>query len=151
MKMGKLSGILLGMLMAAAVACAQGAQDVATMSEVLGLEQTWVKSQQTNDVELLKPLLADNIVDTSPEGKLIIGKEAVVADAKAIRWSTAEYTEMRIAVFADAAVATAVFTGQGTDRGGKAVKVHERFTDTWIKAADGSWRCVASHGSTIRN
>jgi hypothetical protein len=27
---------------------------------------------------------------------------------------------------------------------------HERWTDTWVKMPNGSWQCVASHGSEIK-
>jgi ketosteroid isomerase-like protein len=149
MKTSNLIFALLASVTLTGPASAQASGDVATMTDVLALEQTWLKSEQTNDVELLKPLLADTIVDTTTDGKLLTGKDAAIADAKAVRWSSAEYTEMRIAVYGSTAIATAVFTGQGTDGAGKAVSAHERFTDAWVKMPDGSWRCVATHGSTL--
>jgi ketosteroid isomerase-like protein len=99
---------------------------------------------------LLKPLIAEDIAYTSPDGKLMTGAEAVLADAVSVKWSRAEYTEMKITVYAETAVVTAVFTGKGTDRAGKPVNVHERFTDTWVRS-HGHWRCIATHGSDIKN
>ncbi|HEV7432850.1 MAG TPA: nuclear transport factor 2 family protein, partial [Steroidobacteraceae bacterium] len=141
---------LIGAVLLTSTARAQGANDVATLSDIVALEQTWLKSQQTNNTEILTPLLADNIADTSTEGKLMSGKAAVIADAKSVQWSSAEYTDMQVAVYGDAAIATAVFTGKGVDSAGHAVNVHERYTDTWVKMSDGHWRCVASHGSLIK-
>jgi ketosteroid isomerase-like protein len=117
----------------------------------VALEQTWLKSQQTNNTELLAPLLADNILDTSTDGKLMTGKDAVIADAKSVKWSHAQYTDMQVAVYGDTAIAAAIFAGQGTDNNGKPVNVRERYTDTWVKMPDGPWRCVATHGSVIKN
>jgi ketosteroid isomerase-like protein len=150
MKTRNLIWCLLGTVILTNTAWAQGANDVGTMSKVVALEQTWLRSQQTNDIEVLKPLLADNIADTSAEGKLMSGKDAAIADAKSVKWSSAEYTELQIAVYGDTAVATGVFTGKGTDSAGKPVNVRERFTDTWVKMADAQWRCVATHGSVIK-
>jgi ketosteroid isomerase-like protein len=142
---------LLGTVILTSTASAQTGKDVGTLSEIVALEQTWLRSEQTNNTDLLTPLLADNIVDTSIDGKLMTGKAAVIADAKSVKWSSAEYTEMQVAVYGDTAIATAVYTGRGTDRAGKPVNVHERFTDTWVKMSDGQWLCVATHGSVIKN
>jgi uncharacterized protein (TIGR02246 family) len=144
-----LIGCLLGAVILTNVASAQSSKDVGTLSSVVALENTWLKSQQDNDTALLAPLLTDNIVDTSTEGKLMTGKEAVLADAKSVKWSSAAYTEMQVAVHGETAIATGVFTGKGTDDKGKAINVHERFTDTWVKQSDGQWRCAATHGSLI--
>ena len=151
MKIKNLVWCLLGTMIMSGAASAQAAKDVGVMSDVLALEQTWLKSQQTNNTELLAPLLADNIADTTTDGKLMTGKDAAIADGKSVKWNSAEYTEMRIAVYGDTAIATAVFLGQGTDSSGKPVNVHERFTDTWVKMSDGQWRCVATHGSPIKS
>lgn len=35
---------------------------------VTAAEHQWLKSQQTNNVELLAPLLADKVVETTDEG-----------------------------------------------------------------------------------
>ena len=126
------------------------ASDLSGASQaVLALEQKWLQSQKTNDASLLEPLLADNIADTSTEGKLMSGKAAVIKDAKAVKWTSAEYTDMQVTIHGDAAIVTGIFNGKGTDMAGKPVSVHERFTDTWVKTSDGKWLCVASHGSNI--
>jgi ketosteroid isomerase-like protein len=145
----KLSFCLLGLWALSGAAWAQGAKDVATLTDIVALEQTWLKSQQTNDSTVLAPLLADTIADTSTEGKLMSGKDAAIADAKSVHWSKAEYTEMQVNVYGDTAIATGIFTGTGKDTAGKPVDVHERFTDTWVRMSDGKWRCVATHGSVI--
>ena len=94
---------LLGALLLTSTAAAQGAKDVATLSTIVALEQTWLKSQQTNNAEILAPLLADNIADTSTEGTLMSGRAAAIADAKSVKWSSAEYTGLRAKITPKAA------------------------------------------------
>jgi ketosteroid isomerase-like protein len=111
-------------------------------------ELEWLKAQQTNNVDLVAPLLADKIVETNGEGKVFNGKDAVLADAKTQTWSSVEYKDLKVTVFGHTAIATGTFVGKGT-MGGKTLDLHERFTDTWVKM-DGKWLCVASHDSGIK-
>ncbi len=131
---------------AAAPAATPGADEQA----VTAAEQQWLKAQQTNNVELLAPLLADKVVETSDEGKVFAGKDAVLADAKSEIWSSADYTDLKVAVFGHTAIATGAFVGKGKDATGKPLDVQVRFTDTWVKMADGKWLCVATHDSPLK-
>jgi len=115
---------------------------------VTAAEHQWLKSQQTNNVDLLAPLLADKVVETTDEGKVRAGKEAVLAAAKAGTWSSVEYTDLKVTVFGHTAIATGTFTGKGTNAG-KPVDVRERFTDTWVMT-DGKWLCVATQDSPLK-
>lgn len=117
---------------------------------VTAAEQQWLKSQQTNNTALLAPLLADNVMETTDEGKLISGKDAVLADAKSEVWSSAAYGDLKVTVFEHTAIATGTFTGKGKDAAGKPIDARVRFTDTWVKTAGGKWLCVASHDSPIK-
>lgn len=118
---------------------------------VTAAENQWLKSQQTNNAELLAPLLADKVVETSSEGKVYAGKDAVIADAKSDTWSSAEYTDLKVTVFGGhTAVATGTFVGKGTDAAGKPLTERVRFTDTWVKMANGKWLCVATHDSPTK-
>jgi Domain of unknown function (DUF4440) len=141
---------LLCALMLAAVERARADSDVDTLVAIMSVEQTWLKSEVTNNPDLIGPLLADNIVDTTVEGKLLTGKEAVIADAKTVKWSQAEYQNIQIAVHGDTAIATAIFNGKGADTAGKPVDVHEQFTDVWVRMSSGQWQCVATHGTLIK-
>jgi len=116
---------------------------------VTAAEHQWLKSQQTNNVELLAPLLADKVVETTDEGKVRAGKDAVLAAAKANKWSSAEYTDLKVTVFGDTAIATGTFTGKGTDGAGKPIDARVRFTDTWVMA-NGKWLCVATQDSPLK-
>ena len=117
---------------------------------VLAAEHQWLKSQQTNNVELVAPLLADKVVGTTDEGKVLAGRDAVLADEKSTTWSSADYTDMNVTVFDRTAIATGTFTGRGKDAAGKPLDVRERFTDTWVKMANGKWQCVATQDSPLK-
>ena len=115
---------------------------------VTAAEHQWLKSQQTNNVDLLAPLLADKVVETTDEGKVRTGKEAVLAAAKSDNWSSAEYTDLKVTVFGHTAIATGTFTGKGLVAG-KPVDARVRFTDTWVMM-NGKWLCVATHDSSLK-
>ena len=117
---------------------------------VAALEQQWLQSQKTNNADLVAPLLADKFVDTGSDGK-VMNKAEALAQAKATKYVSAEYQDVKVTVFGDTAIATGGFKGKGTDASGKPMDVHERWTDTWVKMPSGKWQCVATHGSTIVN
>jgi len=129
-------------------ATAQAAAADSAEQAVASAEKQWLKSQQTNNVDLLAPLLADKVVETTEEGKVYTGKEAVVAAAKSDNWSSAEYTDLKVTVFGHTAIATGTFTGKGMSAG-KPVDARVRFTDTWVMS-DGKWLCVATHDSPLK-
>ena len=137
---------LLMLVTGAVVQAAAGTAEEA----VTAAEHQWLKSQQTNNVEVLAPLLADKVVETTEEGKVYAGKDAVLADAKADTWSSAEYTDLKVTVFGDTAIATGSFLGKGTNAAGKPLDVRVRFTDTWVKMPNGKWLCVATHDSPLK-
>jgi uncharacterized protein (TIGR02246 family) len=140
---------LLALVMMLGGAAAQAGPAGADEQAVTAAEQQWLKSQQTNNVELLAPLLADKVVETTGFGKVHDGKQAVLADAKSDTWSSADYTDLKVTVFGQTAIATGTFTGKGKSASGKALDERVRFTDTWVKM-DGKWLCVASHDSSIK-
>ena len=138
---------VVAVVMMAAFAFAQ--KNAATEKAVADLEQQWLKSQQTNNVALVEPLLAEGFMNTSSSGKLTNRAESI-ADAKATKYTSAEYADVKVSVFGDTAVATGVFRGKGTDSEGKPMDANERFTDTWTKMPSGKWQCVASHQSAVK-
>jgi len=131
------------MILGGAVARADTAEHA-----VIAAEHQWMKSQQTNNPELVAPLLADKIVETDHDGKVYVGKDAVLADAKSTTYSSMDYTDLKVTVFGDTAIATGTFTSKGTSAG-KPFDLRGRFTDTWVMA-NGKWQCVASQDSLIK-
>jgi ketosteroid isomerase-like protein len=128
-------------------AAAQAATAAGAAQAVITGEHQWLKAQQTNNAELLSPLLADRIVETEQD-KVFVGKKAVLAEAKVEIWSSAEYPELKVTVFGRTAIAIGTFIGKETIAG-KPVNVRVRFTDTWVKMANGKWLCVATHDSDL--
>ena len=116
---------------------------------VAALEQQWLQSQKTNNPDLVAPLLADKFVNTSTDGK-VTGRTDSLTTVKATKYASVDYDGLKVTVFGNAAIATGTLTAKGTDSSGKPMDVHERFTDTWVKMANGKWQCVASHGSAIK-
>jgi uncharacterized protein (TIGR02246 family) len=120
-----------------------------TEKAVAALENQWLQSQKTNNPDLVAPLLADKFVSTGGDGKVETKSEAM-AEAKTRKYSSADYENVKVTVFGDAAIATGVFKGEGTEASGKPFKEHERWTDTWVKMPDGKWQCVATQGTMIK-
>ena len=149
MNIRRLIGGLLTLVVMLGAAAAQAAPAGADEQAVTAAEQQWLKSQQTNNAELLAPLLADKVVETTGNGKVLSGKDAVLADAKSDTWSSVDYTDLKVTVFGHTAIATGMFTGKGKDATGKPLDEQVRFTDTWVKM-DGKWLCVASQDSAIK-
>lgn len=140
-------GLLAGVVIlngAAAKADSAGTAEKA----VTAAEHQWMTGQQTNNAELIAPLLADKIVETDHDGKVFTGKDAVLADAKSTVYSSMDYTDLKVTVFGDTAIAIGTYTAKGTAEG-KPFDLRGRFTDTWVMA-NGKWQCVASHDSLIK-
>jgi ketosteroid isomerase-like protein len=121
----------------------------ATEKEIATLENKWLQSQKTNNTDLVAPLLADTFVSTGNDGK-VSNKTQMLATAKASKYTSAEYEDVKITVYGDVAIATGGFLGKGTDAAGKPMDNHERWTDTWVKMPSGKWQCVATHSSTVK-
>ena len=123
--------------------------DGGTEKAVAALEQQWLQSQKTNNPDLVAPLLADKFINTGSDGK-VTSKTESLANAKATKYDSADYDDVKVAVFGDTAIAMGGFEAKGTDASGKPLDVHERWTDTWVKMPKGQWQCVASHQSLVK-
>jgi ketosteroid isomerase-like protein len=88
-------------------------------------------------------------VNTGLDGK-VTGKAELLADAKATKYSSIEYEDVKVTVFGDAAIATGASKSKGTDASGKPMDEHVRWTDTWVRMPSVKWQCVASHVSPIK-
>jgi ketosteroid isomerase-like protein len=139
----------ISLLSVGSAAWSQAQTTGATEKAVAALEQQWLQSQKTNNPDLVVPLLADKIVVTMSNGK-VMNKAELLADAKATKYVSAEYEDVKVTVFGDAAIATGGFKAKGTDASGKPMDTHERWTDTWVKMPSGKWQCVASHESPVK-
>jgi len=126
-------------------------QDTSSGTEkgVAALEQQWLKSQKTNNPDLVAPLIADKFTNTDPEGK-VTSKSEMLTTAKATKYTSVDYDDLKVTVFGDTAIAIGTFKAKGTDGTGKPMDVRERFTDTWMKMPNGKWQCVASQGTAVK-
>jgi ketosteroid isomerase-like protein len=140
---------LIGLLSFGNVAWSQAQTTSGTEKTVAALEQQWLQSQKTNNPDLVAPLLADKFINTGSDGK-VTDKAQMLADAKATKYDSVDYSDLKVTVFGDTAIATGLFTAKGTDPSGKSLDNRERFTDTWVKMPNGKWQCVASHGSPVK-
>jgi uncharacterized protein (TIGR02246 family) len=140
---------MMGLLLLGSAARSQAQTAGGTEKAVAALEQQWLQSQKTNNPDLVAPLLADKFVGTSPDGK-VQDRAAELADAKATKYTSIEYEDVKVAVFGDAAIATGASKAKGTDASGKPIAEHVRWTDTWVKMPSGKWQCVASHASAMK-
>jgi uncharacterized protein (TIGR02246 family) len=120
-----------------------------TEKAVAALEQQWLQSQKTNNPDLVAPLLADKFIMTGVDGK-VTGKAESLATAKATKYDSVDYDDVKVTVFGNTAIATGGFKAKGTDPSGKPLDAHERWTDTWVKMPNGQWQCVASHSSPVK-
>ena len=136
----------LALVLLASAAWAQGG---GTEQAVAALEQKWLQGQQTNNPDLIAPLLAEKIVDTSSDGK-VVDKAGALAMAKAMKYSSAEYYDVKVTAFGNTAIATGGFKGKGTDASGKPFDADERWTDTWMKMPDGKWQCIATQATPVK-
>ena len=142
-------GLMWCLLALVLLASAAWAQAGGTEQAVAALEQKWLQSQQTNNPDLVAPLLADKLADTSSDGK-VVDKAGALAMAKATKYTSAEYYDLKVTAFGNTAVATGGFKGKGTDASGKSLDEHVRWTDTWVKMPDGKWQCVATQASPVK-
>jgi uncharacterized protein (TIGR02246 family) len=140
---------LIGVLLLGSAAGLQAQLTGGTEKAVAALEEQWLQSQKTNNPDLVAPLLADKFVNTSTDGK-VTGRTETLATAKATKYDSVDYGDLKVTVSGDAAIATGTFKAKGTDPSGKPMDVNEPFTDTWVKMANGKWQCVASHGSLVK-
>jgi ketosteroid isomerase-like protein len=124
-------------------------QDSKTEKTVAELEQQWLQSQKANNPDLVAPLLADKFMMTGADGK-VTDKTESLAMAKATKYDSVDYSDMKVTVFGNTAISMGVFTAKGTDPSGKTFDTHERWTDTWVKMPNGKWQCVASQGTPVK-
>ena len=119
----------------------------AVAAQLMQMERDWCKALVTRDPLLLDPILADDYTSVNSRG-VASTKASELADAKAGASGFAACTNdnMKVRVFADAAVITGHNVASGTYRGTPFTNRESYWTDTYIRR-NGRWQCVASHSS----
>jgi hypothetical protein len=79
-----------------------------------------------------------------------MNKAESLADAKATKYDSIGYEDVKVTVFGDTAIATGGSKAKGIDSSGKPIENHVRWTDTWVKMPNGKWQCVLNHVSPVK-
>jgi len=140
---------LLALLSLVSVPWAHAQKSKGTEQAIAELEGQWLQSQKTNNPDSIVNLLADKFVFTGADGK-VANKTESLANAKATKYDSVDYSDLKVVAFGNTAIATGNFVAKGSDEAGKPMDLHERFTDTWLKMPNKKWQCVASHSSPVK-
>ena len=111
--------------------------DVAALRD---LNQAYVDSVRTGDVERFRQLLADDFHCSLPDGTLLDKRQFLEHTAKPRTLARLEAEDVRIRVLGDVAIihaATRYTTLAGQEGRG-------RYTDDW-QTRGGTWVCVSAH------
>lgn len=141
---------VLGLLMVCSGAFAQQKSAAGGDEAALkAIEEKWDAANLKGDAAALGAIFADTFISTSGEGK-VRTKAEMLAQVKSgeVKYQTSKMDDMKVFVYGDAAVVNGRWKGKFVEKG-KTVDTTERFTDTYVRQG-GQWRCVASHGSTIK-
>ena len=138
---------LWGTLTLLLAALAGSAPTSTTEKAISDLEYKWAEAQKIGNAEAVTPLLAESFINTDADGQTY-GKAQLLSNLKGGKWEVNGISEVKVAAYGDAAVATGSWTGRGVDGDGTRIDRSERWTDTWVKMPSGAWQCVASQQTT---
>jgi ketosteroid isomerase-like protein len=124
------------------------AADSDTEKQIVALEHQWAKAQKEANVADVESLLSSDFVNTDVAGH-VYGKDQLLSNLKGGRWEHNAISDVKVRTYGNVAVATGAWSGRGVDGDGTKIDRRERWTDTWIRTPDGTWRCVASHQTTV--
>ena len=112
--------------------------------DLLKLEQEFTDAVLENDAEAIGRITADDWVIIDADGG-VIDKESFLKVVKSgvLTHSSMSSNEIRVRIYNDTAVVTALATSKGKYMG-KAFVSTERATDVFVRK-DGRWLCVLSH------
>jgi ketosteroid isomerase-like protein len=122
------------------------AQDTVA-KEMIRLENAWAAAEMKNDTAAVGALLAQDFIETSPDGALLTKAQVIqgVTTTKSLSEVLGDY---QVQVYGAAAVVHGVSTSTIKTAGG--TEQHRyRFTDTWVKQTDGRWLCVAGQSARL--
>ena len=119
-----------------------------TEKALMQIEQDLVEGIVKGDWALFDRYLASGYVFTAPDGN-VQDKAQWMADAKsgALKIESSKNSDMRVRVFADAAIVTYRSVDKGTLKGTD-ISGQYRWTDVFLKRG-GRWQIVATQGTPI--
>ena len=122
------------------------AQDSATVAKAVNdLELQWGASISAGNWDAVGTFLAPGYIMTGGDGKRL----DAAAYLAGMRNSGDKYSTMvagpyTVLVSGGTAVHFGEATFSVTSRKGKVTKIHQVWTDTWVRQANGQWLCVAT-------
>ncbi len=109
---------------------------------ILGdLNEAYVRSVASSDVGWFERHLTPDFLNTNPDGTLVDRGGFLRQIAKPIAISGLRCEDVRVRILGDTAIihARTLYTKPDGQPGAG------RYTDIWMRAADGRWLCVAAH------
>ena len=144
-------GCIAVLLLMIATAGLQQTVSAATGDEAAlrAIEEKWDAASVKGDTAALEAIWADSFVSTSVDG-VVRTKPEMLARLKAgeVKYLSAKVDDLKVIVSGDTAVVNGRWAGHFVEKG-KTTKATERFTDTFVRQG-GTWRCLASHASTLK-
>jgi ketosteroid isomerase-like protein len=112
--------------------------------ELLKLEKAFAEAIVKNDVEGIGGLVTDEWIIIDPNGEIVDRTRFFeVIKSGALTHDMMESEDLRVRVYGDSAVVTAVTRTRGKFMG-QEFSTQERATDVFVKR-DGRWQCVLTH------
>lgn len=109
--------------------------------ELLRLEDDFARAVASNDADALEGLLADDWIIVEPDGSIIDKARFLgVIRSGALSHESMESTDLRVRLYGNAAVVTALTATKGKFMG-QDFAFCERATDIFVKQTD-RWQCV---------
>jgi len=118
--------------------------------ELLKMENEFAEAIVRNDLEGIGGLVADDWIIIEPDGGIVDRKRFFeVITSGALTHEMMESEDLRVRVYGDSAVVTAVTRAKGKFMG-QEFSTQERATDVFVKC-EGRWRCVLTHLTRLPN
>jgi ketosteroid isomerase-like protein len=112
--------------------------------EVLRVEEQFAQAIVKNDPEAIGRVVADDWIIIDPNGEIVDRTRFFeVIKSGALTHELMESEDLRVRVYGDSAVVTAVTRTKGTFMG-QEFSTQERATDVFVKR-EGRWQCVLTH------
>ena len=121
-------------------------QDSATVAKSINdLELQWGASISAGNWDAVGTFLAPGYVTTAGDGKRVdrAGYLANFRDS-GVKYSPMSAGPYTVIVSGNTAVHLGEATFSTTSKKGKVTRIHEVWTDTWVRQANGQWLCVAT-------
>lgn len=117
-------------------------------AEIRALEHRWDEATLKGDAQGLAAIFDDKYIETGSDGRVRAKSEVIHAlSGGDIKYQAAKTEDVRVILYGDAAIVSGIWRGKFTNKG-KPIELAERFTNVYVRRS-GSWKCVASHGSSL--